>query len=230
MEPTQDFQQKTHQSFTFSIPLECYYLVHQPSTPSALLWMVVHGYAMNAAQMLDLSLLVLGKDQLVVSVQAPHHFYPDQRKPDVGYNWGTRNHGTASIRMHHEMIRCVRREMQGRYGIPPSRTVLLGYSQPVGYNYRFAATYPDEVRGVVGICGGVPKDWETGDYGKIAASVLHIARNEDEFFPPTVTMDYERKLRTRADDVQFEMLPGGHRFPSKAAPVIAAWRQRVFGI
>ncbi|MBI4903711.1 MAG: hypothetical protein HY820_08750 [Acidobacteria bacterium] len=228
MELPKDSTTDSIESHTFLLPLDCYYLLHVPPAPSPLLWIVVHGYAMSAASMLRLSLTVLGKDQLVASVQAPHHFYPDQSKPDVGYNWGTRNHGSSSIQMHHAMLRHVRAELESRFAVPPQRTVLMGYSQPVGYNYRFAATYPEEVAGVVGICGGVPKDWETGSYGRVSASLLHIARSEDEFFPASVTSDYARKLRTRASDVEFQMLPGGHRFPSKAAPVIRAWTERTF--
>ncbi len=228
MELYNDFSPNSIESHTFSLPLECYYLLHVPEVPSRLLWMVVHGYAMNASNMLSLALLVLGKQHLVASVQAPHHFYPDQRKPDVGYNWGTRNHGSSSIQMHHAMIRHVRKQLEDRFHVPPARTVLMGYSQPVGYNYRFASAHPDEVGGVVGICGGVPKDWETGPYGPVKASLLHIARSEDEFFPPSATEDYARKLRTRAKDVEFHMLRGGHRFPSAAAPILDAWSRRVF--
>ena len=31
-------------------------------------------------------------------------------------------------------------------------------SRSVGMNYRFAATHPAAVRGVIGICGGIPKN------------------------------------------------------------------------
>jgi predicted esterase len=125
-------------------------------------------------------------------------------------------------------MRNVRRELESRFRIPPERTVLMGFSQPVGYNYRFGATFPDEVRGIIGICGGVPKNWETGDYGRVSASLLHIAREEDEYFPGSVAADYERQLRTRASDVEYHLLPGGHRFPSKGAAIIEPWLQRVF--
>jgi predicted esterase len=58
--------------------------------------------------------------------------------------------------------------------------------------------------------------------------VLHIARAEDEFYPPTVTERYSDRLRLRADDVEFHMLEGGHRFPSKAGPIVEKWIGRVF--
>lgn len=219
------------QSLTFTLPLECHYCLHIPDNTPKLLILALHGYGMNADTMLDLTMLVTGRDRLVASIQAPHHFYvPDPRSQKVGYSWGTRKHGTASIRFHHQMIRHVRRELEERFGLGPSRTVLLGFSQPVGFNYRFAATFSDEVAGVIGICGGVPKDWETGDYGRVSASLLHVARDQDEVFGPDVTSDYERKLRTRADDVEFHLLAGGHRFPSKGAAVVEPWLAKRFGV
>jgi predicted esterase len=104
----------------------------------------------------------------------------------------------------------------------------VGFSQPVGLNYRFAATHPDEVRGVIGICGGLPKNWEDGEYRRVSAALLHIARREDEFFAPAVTEKYAERLRARASDVEFHLLEGGHRFPSKAGPIVERWIERVF--
>jgi len=215
---------------TFPLTIDGHFMLHVPAEPSDLLILALHGYGMNARTMLDLTLMVTGKHRLVASIQAPNQFYLRDKPGDspVGYNWGTRNHGTASIRTHHHIVRQVRRQMEQRFGIPSARTVLLGFSQPVGYNYRFAATFPDEVAGVIGICGGVPKDWETGDYGSVSAALLHIAREEDEFFPGAVTSVYEKKLRTRAAHVEYHLLAGGHRFPSKGAAIIEPWLQRVF--
>jgi predicted esterase len=106
--------------------------------------------------------------------------------------------------------------------------MLLGFSQPVGLNYRFAATHPAAVRGVIGICGGLPGNWEEGPYQRTRAALLHIARREDQFYKPDATGHYAERLRLRADDVEFHMLEGGHRFPSKAGPLVEQWIARVF--
>jgi hypothetical protein len=39
---------------------------------------------------------------------------------------------------------------------------------------------------------------------------------------------YADRLRLRADDVEFHMLEGGHRMPSKAGPLVERWMARVF--
>ena len=67
--------------------------------------------------------------------------------------------------------------MRERFALGPDRTLLFGFSQPVGLNYRFVATYPGWVRGVVAICGGVPRDWEESHYQPMDAAILHISRD-----------------------------------------------------
>jgi phospholipase/carboxylesterase len=145
----------------------------------------------------------------------------------VGYGWITNRRAPESIRLHHEMVRHVLEEAGGELGTPASRRVLLGFSQPVSLNYRFAVAHPDAVRGVVGICGGLPGDWDDEHPGRIRAAVLHIARNQDEFYPAARTEQYERRLRLRCDDVEFQLLEGGHTFPSRGGPVWESWSNRI---
>jgi predicted esterase len=105
---------------------------------------------------------------------------------------------------------------------------LAGFSQPVGLNYRFIATHPGQVGGVLGICGGVPRDWEEDKYQAVQAAVLHISRDADEFYPLDVVSTFAQRLRRRAADVEFHLLPGQHRFPSKAGEIVRPWMERVF--
>jgi predicted esterase len=219
------------ENHTYQLPVEFHYdlLAPDSSGPADALVLTLHGYGMTAKAMLNLTALLVGRNHVICSLQAPNQFYLRQGEPDprAGYNWGTRNHGPANIRLHHAMVQAVRRQMAERFGLGPERTVLVGFSQPVGFNYRFAATFPDEVRGVIGICGGVPKDWETAEYKPVKAALLHIAREEDEFFPAPVTTGYPERLRTRAADVEFHLLPGGHRIPSKGAAIVEPWVRRI---
>ena len=216
---------------SFEARLECHYLLHAPERIDArtLLVLALHGYGSNPEVMLSLTKIMLGTGHVIASVQAPSQFFPTN-SPDggVGYCWASPAHPKSSVRLHHEMLLHVIGETGKRFGLGPGRRLLVGFSQPVGLNYRFAATHPEEVRGVIGICGGLPKNWEDGEYGRVSAALLHIARREDEFFAPAVTEKYSDRLRARADDVEFHLLEGGHRFPSKAGPIVERWIQRVF--
>ena len=61
----------------------------------------------------------------------------------------------------------------------------------------------------------------------VTAALLHVARREDEFYKPEVTERFAARLRLRASDVEFHMLEGGHRFPSKARPIVERWLERI---
>jgi predicted esterase len=218
------------QNRSFRTTLDCHYLVSPPERAehAPLLIAALHGFGSNPEVMLRLTRNLIGSGHVLAAVQAPHPFYltPNQ---EVGYCWATHRHSEESVRLHHAMLLHVLAELGDEYEIPRARRVLVGFSQPVGLNYRFSATYPEEVGGVIGICGGIPKNWEAGPYRDVTASLLHIARREDEFYKPEVTEHYAQRLRLRARDVEFQLLEGGHRFPSKAGPIVNGWLERVFG-
>jgi predicted esterase len=215
---------------SFAARLDCHYLLQTPAAigEQTLLILALHGYGSNPEVMLRLTRAMFGPGPVIASLQAPNEFYPSNA-PDsqVGYSWATRAHIQSALRLHHEMLLYVLDETEKQFRINAGRRILIGFSQPVGPNYRFAATHPSAIRGVIGVCGGIPKDWETGAYGKVSAALLHIARREDEIFPPAVTEKYPDRLRVHADDVEFHMLEGGHRFPSKAGPLVERWLNRV---
>jgi len=221
------------ENHNFTATLDCRYLLRVPEhvTGTTPLVVAVHGYGMNAKLMLRLTSRMVGDDAVLASIEAPNQYHLSRPGPDaeVGYHWGTREHWASSIRLHHEMVLRVLHDVRQRFEIPAARSILVGFSQPVGLNYRFAATWKEEVRGVIGVCGGVPKDWEQRDYGPVPAALLHIAREEDEFYPADVARGFPDRLRVYAADVEFHMLPGAHRFPSQAGEMVRAWIRRVCG-
>ncbi|MBI1791437.1 MAG: hypothetical protein HYR60_28240 [Acidobacteria bacterium] len=216
---------------TFAARLDCHYLLEAPETLSSrtLLVATLHGFSSNPEDMLRLTRMLLGEGHVIAALEGPSAFFLSQdREPNIGFSWGTTAHPVESVRLHHDILRHVFDEAGARFGIGPERRLLVGFSQPVGMNYRFAATHPEAVRGVIGICGGIPRNWESGDYRPVTAALLHVARREDEFYSPAVTEKYPERLRSRARDVEFHLLEGGHRFPSRAAPIAAQWIERVF--
>jgi predicted esterase len=212
---------------TVRVNFDAAYLLHVPQRVDerTILVLALHGYGYHPEPMLRLSLAAVGDECIVASLRGPNQHYVsgNPASNEVGYNWGTRSHPELNIRLHHEIVRAVAHELRGRFSIPARRTVLMGFSQPVGLNYRFIGTYPDEAGGVIGVCGGVPKDWEEDKYRTIGAPILHISRSEDEYFPSEVASGFPARLRHHAADVEFHMLPGAHRFPSKAAGIVRPW-------
>jgi predicted esterase len=216
-------------SRSFGTRLECRYVAYAPSRidERTALVITLHGFAENPESMLDRTAGMLGTRHVIASLAGPNQFYLSRECKEVGFGWGAHTPPGSSVRLHHEMVLQVFHEAGREYGIPAARRILVGFSQPVAMNYRFAATHPAEIRGVIGICGGIPGDWEEGAYRAVTAAVLHIARREDDFYRPEVTEQYTARLCRRATDVEFHMLDGGHRFPSQAGPIAQAWWARV---
>ncbi len=219
---------------TFTAPLDCRYLLHVPDAldDATVLVLTLHGYGSNPEVMLKLTSGLVGDRHIIASLQGPHEHYiasgPPSTESVIGYNWGVRDHWSSAVRLHHDMLRETLASLRGRFGIPAERCLLAGFSQPVGLNYRFVATWPEQVRGVIGVCGGVPRDWDDEKYRPVSAALLHISREEDEYYAPALSSQFGNRLRRRAADVEFHMLPGGHRFPSQARHIAEPWMKRVF--
>jgi len=217
---------------TVQVTLDAGYLLQTPRhvDEHTTLVLTLHGYGSNPEAMLRLTTMSVGENCVIASLRGPnqHYLAGNLNSDQICYNWGTRPHSEVNVPLHHRIVQAVSSSVRARFNIPVARTILMGFSQPVGLNYRFIGTYPTEAAGVVGICGGVPKDWEEDKYHPVAAPILHISRSEDEFFPAEVAGGFPDRLRHHAADVEFHMLPGTHRFPSKAVPLIQAWMNRLF--
>jgi predicted esterase len=215
--------------YGFSARLDCRYLVRAPDAIDGrtALVLTLHGFGQDAETMLPLTAKLAGRQHVIVSLEGPNQFFLPGKAGEVGFGWVGARHTPSSIRLHHEMVLHVLNEAGREYGIPRERRVLVGFSQSVSLNYRFAATWPDSIRGVIGLCGAIPSDWETAPYSPVKAAVLHIARREDEYYPPSITELYPEKLRLRVEDVEFHLLDGGHRFPSKGNAIADGWLARI---
>lgn len=214
--------------------MEGRYLLHTPETVdrNSLLIITLHGYSSNPEAMLRLTAGVVGEGHVIAALEAPNQQYVSAGLPNkdsvAGYNWGIGAHWGSAVRLHHEMVLKVLGDLRKRFGLGPERCLLMGFSQPVGLNYRFAGTHPGEVRGILGICGGVPRDWEEDKYARVESAILHIARDQDEFYPVETVERFPERLRKRASDVEFHLIEGTHRFPSKAGPIVRGWLERIF--
>jgi predicted esterase len=186
------------QDRTFFARLDCHYLLHTPDVVDAhtLLVVTLHGFGANPGAMVQPTSRLFDGQPVIASLQGPNQFFLRDGARDVGYGWKTSRRPEESIRLHQDMVLHVADEAGAHFGIPRERRLLVGFSQSVALNYRFVASYPDAVRGVIGICGGLPGDWEDAAYQPVTAAVLHIARSGDEYYPPSAT-DCEKPTSSR---------------------------------
>lgn len=187
----------------------------------------LHGFGGNPETMLHLTARLFDTPPLIAALQGPYQFFLDARTQQVGYGWITNRNPAESIRLHRDMVLYVLEEVGREFGIPPERRLLAGFSQAVALNYRLAATCPGIVRGIMALCGGLPGDWDEGVYQTVTAAVVHIARRQDEYYPPSATEHYAERLRHRAADVEFHLIDGGHQIPSDGNKLVGPWLQRI---
>lgn len=201
---------------TLTIETKLYYDLDVPATAaSGSLLIALHGYGANKRQMMREAKAIAPTGFAVASLQGFHQHLKEPKEAGgplrYGFGWVTNFHAEDSIALHHRALLDLIEALVGEGLADRRRVFLLGFSQSCALNYRFAFTHPETLRGVVGICGGLPGDWETsGLYKRSEAAVLHLHGTQDEFYPPARVADYGERLRLRARDVTVKDYEAGH--------------------
>jgi phospholipase/carboxylesterase len=129
-----------------------------------------------------------------------------------------------SVAIHHQALLDMIRDLTSGGVADPSQIYLLGFSQSCALNYRFAFTHPEKLKGVIGICGGIPGDWDQNPlYQASQLDVFHLAGNRDEFYTPERVRDYEKQLATRARSVTFKTYDAAHEIVPEMRKDVTQW-------
>lgn len=199
-----------------------------PAAENPPLLVALHGYGGNKRSMARLVRPALPEGFALASLQGPHPHVirpADPGKPlGFGFGWVSNWKPEESIALHHAAVDAILRRLTGERRADPSAVFLLGFSQSVALNFRYAFTYPGRIRGVVAVAGGIPGDWASSPkYRDAEVDVLYLAGREDEYYPPSKIEENARALETRGAQVEVAWLDGGHDFPPSSASAIREW-------
>ena len=188
----------------------------------------MHGYGGDRVSLMRLLRRINETDFAIVALQGPHQHVirgDDPAQPlKYGFGWATNFEFDESMALHASAIRTIVSQMQGHPRVDAERVFLFGFSQAVAVNFRFAFTSPDVVRGVVGVCGGIPGDWSTDDkYVRGNFDVLYLAGRTDEYYSTDKMKANAEALLVRARSVEFRIFECGHEIPREAYDVISEW-------
>ncbi len=213
---------------TLPAETKLYYDLFAPAVTPAPLLVALHGYGSSKAWMMREALEHTPPGFAVAALQGPHQHLKEPREPGgplrYGFGWLTNFHPEDSVALHHGALLSLFDALAGQGLARREQIFLLGFSQSCALNYRFAFTHREHLRGVIGICGGLPGDWEASElYGPTRASVLHLQGTRDEFYPPARVSDYGERLRTRAADVEVRAYDCGHEFVPAMRGDVRAW-------
>jgi phospholipase/carboxylesterase len=212
--------------------INLYYDLRAGTTSPAPLLIALHGYGANKRQMMREARFMAPDNFAIASLQGFHQHIKEPREPGgplrFGFGWLTNFRSDESVKLHQQALSDLIQSLIDEGVADAQRIFLLGFSQSCALNYRFAFTHPRYLRGVIGICGGIPGDWETSALYKPAEfDVLHLAGTRDEFYPPERVKDYERQLGTRARSVLFRSYDAGHEFVPEMRPDVVQWLTRI---
>lgn len=221
-------EQRTEER-TFAAEIKLYYDLHVLTTRSSSpLLIALHGYGANKRQMMREARLIAPPEFAVASLQGFHQHLKEPKEKGgplrYGFGWLTNFHPEESIALHHRALLDLIDTLALENIADRKRVFLLGFSQSCALNYRFAFTHAESLRGVIGICGGLPGDWESSElYKRTDAALFHLTGERDEFYPPERVAGYADQLKERARDVKMKSYDAGHEITEQMREDARAW-------
>lgn len=213
---------------SLSARINLYYDLHVTSSSPAPLLIALHGYGANKRQMMREARLMAPEGFAIASVQGFHQHIREPWEQGgplrFGFGWLTNFRPEESVAVHHQALLDLIERLTDERVADPTRIFLLGFSQSCALNYRFAFTHPERLKGVIGICGGIPGDWDTNHgYHGSELDVFHLAGARDEFYTPERVRDYERQLASRARRVTFKSYDAAHEIVPQMREDVKQW-------
>jgi predicted esterase len=219
---------KTFKDQILQARINLYYDLQPASKSPAPLLIALHGYGAFKERIMREAQQMAPDGFAIASLQGFHQHMKEPRQPGgplrYGFGWLTSYRSEESVAVHHKAIIDLIDKLAGDGVADRSRVFLLGFSQSCALNYRFAFTHPEHLRGVVGICGGIPGDWETSSvYRQAPIDVFHLSGTEDEFYPRSRVADYEKQLGTRARSVVSKSYHAAHEIVAEMRVDVKQW-------
>lgn len=210
--------------------IKLYYDLFVPENlekPAPLL-LAVHGYGAHKRYMMREARLIAPESIVIASIQAPFQHY---RQTDdgfkVGFGWLTDYKSDESILVHHNFALQLIEKLAKDELIDEKQIYLFGFSQACALNFRFALTNPEQVSGVIGVCGGIPSDLDANTvYRKLNAEVLYLYGDTDEFYTLEKFQNFEKKLKDILPNFQSKCYAAKHEITDEMRKDMRAWLNR----
>lgn len=219
---------ETDLNLTAEIKLYYDLFVPQNLENPAPLLLAVHGYGAHKRYMMREARLIAPESIVIASIQAPFQHY---RQTDdgfkVGFGWLTDYKSDESILVHHNFALQLIEKLAKDELIDEKQIYLFGFSQACALNFRFALTNPEQVSGVIGVCGGIPSDLDANTvYRKLNAEVLYLYGDTDEFYPLEKFQNFEKKLKDILPNFQSKCYAAKHEITDEMRKDMRAWLNR----
>lgn len=200
------------------------YLPERHSAPSPLL-IAVHGYGAHKKYMMREARQVAPPGTIIAAIQAPH---PHYRKTDngyrIGFGWLSDHKPEEHIRLHHQFVLDVINSLADDGVINRERVFIYGFSQACALNFRFAFTYPEVLKGVVGVCGGIPGDLDTNPaYKPFPGETFYLFGDDDEFYTQDQLKSFDERLARFLPRYKSKHYNAKHEITDEMRGDLASW-------
>lgn len=207
--------------------IKLYYDLYLPENfekPAPLL-IAVHGYGAHKRYMMREAKQIAPENFAIVSLQAPNqHFRPENGTYKIGFGWLTDYKSEESVALHHKFVLETIAKLKDEQIIDEERIYLYGFSQACALNFRFAFTHPEILRGILGVCGGIPGDLETSEiYQPTNADIFYLYGGDDEFYPLEKFEKFDNKLKAYLPNYQSKFYQAKHEITDEMRADMRNW-------
>lgn len=217
---------KTDLNVTAEIKL--YYDVFVPEeeeTPAPLL-ISVHGYGAHKHYMMRESRVIAPQNFAIASIQAPNQFFTQGKGDEykVVYGWLTNTRSEEAVALHHKFVLDVIEKLVNEGIADEENIYLFGFSQACALNFRFAFTHAEILKGIIGVCGGIPSDLDTNElYSPTEAETLYLYGDKDEFYPLEKFQKFEKTLNEYLPNFQSLNYHATHEITNEMREDMRKW-------
>ena len=192
--------QNPQTDLTMKAEISLYYDLYVPPgihTPAPML-IAVHGYGAHKRYMMREARSVAGERFVIASIQGPHQHY--HRTKDggyrVGFGWLSDHKPEEYVSLHHHFVLDVIDKLAADGLIDRERIALFGFSQACALNFRFAFSNPKVMRAIVGVCGGIPGDFDTNEdyWPRMVGEMFYLFGDDDEFYTQEQFAKFDQTL------------------------------------
>lgn len=208
--------------------INLYYDLYVPpdAKENAPLLIAVHGYGAHKHYMMREAKLVAPENFVIVSIQAPHQHFrkTDNGNYKIGFGWLTDFKPEESVELHQNFIKRVVENLVENSVVSENEIHLFGFSQACALNFRYAFTFPETLKSVVGICGGIPGDLvENENYKTLSAETFYLYSTDDEFYSLEKYSNYIKKLKPRVPHLCTKKYIAKHEITDEMREDVRNW-------
>ncbi len=187
--------------------------VPENSSGDAPLLIAVHGYAAHMDYMMREAKLIAPDDFVIASLQGPNRFFREDKNGEykLAYGWLSNYKPEEQVALHHEFVLNVINKLSKKGIADKENVYMYGFSQACALNFRFAFTHPEALKGIIGVCGGIPSDLDTNEtYEPTAAEVFYMFGDDDVFYPSEKFEAFDRRLNEYLPNYQSKKYSAKH--------------------